>query len=115
MGAAEKSYYQRNREAILTKQRARRASPNGKKTRRAADLRDRYGMTHAEYVELTIAQDGLCAICHQEPGARGFHVDHDHATGKVRGLLCHGCNTALGLLQDNPHLLARAATYLKEA
>jgi Recombination endonuclease VII len=60
-----------------------------------------------------------CAICNQEERkvTRGkvvmLAVDHDHATGKVRGLLCHTCNVALGLLQDSPGLLANALSYVR--
>ncbi len=68
---------------------------------------------------------GHCKTCHRarqkayQQGApreqvKPLCVDHNHETGNVRKLLCHHCNRALGLLQDNPHLLARAADYLKE-
>ena len=84
-----------------------------------AYLKRTYSITLAEYDALLELQKGRCAIC----GGEGFlmgpqHkkklvVDHDHATGKVRGLLCHNCNRALGLLGDKPELLHRAADYLK--
>lgn len=84
------------------------------KERRDYDLAVKYGLTPAEYTAMVLQQDGGCAICHRPPGKSGFNVDHDHQTGKVRGLLCAGCNRGIGLLQDNHHLLARAADYLKE-
>jgi len=64
--------------------------------------------------ELREHQQNRCAICDaSEPGGQGdFHVDHDHATGKVRGLLCSRCNTSLGLYRDSPERLRRAADYL---
>ena len=58
------------------------------------------------------AQGGLCAICRQAPAV---HVDHDHATGTVRGLLCFPCNAAIGHLRDDPQIMRRAAAYLEEA
>jgi len=62
------------------------------------------------------AQQGLCALCtkalHRESG-RGCHVDHDHETGRFRGLLCGNCNTALGTLGDNVEGLSRALAYVK--
>ncbi|MBE7189396.1 endonuclease VII domain-containing protein, partial [Jatrophihabitans endophyticus] len=54
-------------------------------------------------------QNGVCAICLEAPAA---HVDHDHETGRVRGLLCFNCNGALGQFRDRPDLMSRAAIYL---
>ncbi|MGE0576133.1 MAG: endonuclease VII domain-containing protein [Reyranella sp.] len=62
------------------------------------------------------AQEGRCKIC-RRPAEEGqwkvLRVDHDHATGKIRGLLCHHCNVALGHFGDSPELLERAAEYLR--
>ncbi|WP_396349631.1 endonuclease VII domain-containing protein [Geodermatophilus sp. DSM 44513] len=55
------------------------------------------------------AEGGLCAICKTAPAA---HVDHDHATGAVRALLCFGCNGGLGQFKDNPTFLHAAAYYV---
>lgn len=60
--------------------------------------------------------DGLCDSC-GEPNTTHhgrLFIDHDHATGELRGLLCHGCNSAIGLLRDSPGLLMRAASYLEQ-
>jgi hypothetical protein len=54
-------------------------------------------------------QKGVCVICRREPAK---HVDHDHATGAVRALLCFNCNGGLGQFKDNPHLLHAAAYYV---
>ncbi len=53
------------------------------------------GVTDADYERLLTAQGGHCALCPTKPKSRRLHVDHDHATGKVRGLLCYRCNRAL--------------------
>jgi Recombination endonuclease VII len=53
------------------------------------------GVTDEEYARLLAAQGGHCALCPNEPKTRRLHVDHDHATGRVRGLLCHRCNRNL--------------------
>ncbi|MDQ3714717.1 MAG: endonuclease VII domain-containing protein [Actinomycetota bacterium] len=55
-------------------------------------------------------QDGLCAVCQMAPAG---HVDHDHDTGKVRGLLCFNCNGGLGQFKDRIDILAAAVDYLK--
>ena len=75
----------------------------------------RFGMTLPEYDSLVVAQGGRCAICLKEsPGSRynRFAVDHDHKTGKVRGLLCRACNTGLGFFEDDQKLLMSAMRYL---
>lgn len=77
----------------------------------------KYGLTEFEYRKLVQRQGGKCAICYVEPAPynghkRGFHVDHDHETGYVRGLLCGNCNSALGHLKDNIESLASAIQYL---
>ena len=61
-------------------------------------------------------QGGACAICRStSPGGKGrFHVDHDHVTQEIRGLLCHGCNTTLGQVKDSPAALRAAAEYLED-
>jgi hypothetical protein len=74
----------------------------------------KYGVSQEQFNELLAAQNSACALCFTtEPKGRGsFHVDHCHATGVVRGLLCHSCTTALGLFRDDTALLMRATEYL---
>lgn len=69
------------------------------------------GVTDEEYILMLIAQDGHCALCPSTPKTRRLHVDHDHATGRVRGLLCHRCNRFLPTWMK-PAWLLRAAEYL---
>lgn len=78
-----------------------------------------YNMTLADYDALYIKQEGRCAICGTEDPrgqskAGRFYVDHNHVTGHVRGLLCHDCNTGLGLFKDNATLLIKGSVYLQE-
>jgi hypothetical protein len=82
---------------------------------RRGKLRKQYGITPEQYDDMLQAQGHRCAICRTDaPGGRGFwHVDHCHGTGRVRGILCHGCNTGLGNFRDNPVSLAYAIEYLK--
>lgn len=76
-------------------------------------LRVRYGITLQEYRELLEKQNGVCAICGRGPGKRSLHVDHCHKTGKVRALLCNGCNTTLGKVGDDTTVLEGLIRYLK--
>jgi hypothetical protein len=84
----------------------------------AAGERDRhykshYGISTDEYNEILLSQNGRCLICGAEPDGRALDVDHDHETGKVRGLLCHRCNLGVGIFEDDPDLLTAVAEYLK--
>ncbi|WP_307870801.1 endonuclease VII domain-containing protein [Micromonospora sp. C51] len=73
-------------------------------------LRRRYGIGQQEFDELLAEQGGVCAVC-GDPDPE--HVDHDHRTGWVRGILCFNCNGGLGQFRDSPTRLARAITYLR--
>lgn len=73
-------------------------------------LQRTYGMSVEDLAAMLLAQHGVCAICQTAPAA---HVDHDHQTNKVRGLLCFRCNAALGQLGDDPLVVRRAARYLE--
>lgn len=73
-----------------------------------------YGLTMEQYETMLASQNGLCAICGGTSNGRSehLHIDHDHATGKVRALLCHTCNTGVGLFNDDPELLQKVIAYL---
>ncbi len=79
----------------------------------------RYGISREDWDAMLDRQGGKCAICKGEPHpnhhGRRFHVDHCHATNRIRGLLCGNCNTALGLFKDDPERLASAIAYLASA
>jgi hypothetical protein len=79
-------------------------------------MKRNYGMSFKQYEEMLFSQDGVCAICKAEPPVNQhktrLNIDHDHSTGKVRGLLCDCCNRALGLMRDNTDLLQKAIDYL---
>jgi len=85
--------------------------------KREFHLKKKYGIGMQEYHAMHAAQGGRCAICAADKtGGRGgpslFHVDHCHATGKVRGLLCNACNRMIGLGKDDPAVLRAGADYL---
>jgi hypothetical protein len=78
-------------------------------------LRNRYNITHGKYLELYEKQEGKCAICGEERdlgGTGGLYVDHNHRSGEVRGLLCPGCNAAIGIFKDDVNLMQKAINYL---
>jgi hypothetical protein len=79
-------------------------------------MKTRYGLAYEDYLAMLNGQDGVCAICHQHETYEGLDlsIDHDHSTGKVRGLLCQSCNTGLGKFRDSVELLERAKLYLIE-
>jgi hypothetical protein len=128
----ELSYYERHREQVLERARTRyadpvagplirernakyRATPEAKEKASRYQLLHKFGLTQGQYDELLFKQGGGCAICGGPQTGRGrFHVDHDHKTGEVRGLLCHGCNTGIGNLGENPARLEKAAAYLRQ-
>jgi hypothetical protein len=78
---------------------------------RAADRRRTYGITDAEIEKLLAAQVGRCRICRVSDADS---VDHCHATGRIRAMLCRACNAGLGLFRDNPDLLRSASRYLQK-
>lgn len=78
--------------------------------------KERYGITLDEYNQMLINQDKKCLICGvDESNARDkkLVVDHNHATGAIRGLLCHSCNCGLGYFKDKEDLLNKAINYLR--
>jgi hypothetical protein len=83
------------------------------------NLRRNYNMSPDDFNKMWKAQDGKCAVCQVEMLPRGRKsdaacVDHNHATGEVRGLLCRACNHGIGNLKDSPEVLTAAAKYLIE-
>lgn len=80
--------------------------------RKNADLKRKYDISLEDYKTMMESQDGKCAICTKKHDS--LHVDHDHSTGKIRGLLCQTCNMALGLMKDNITSLLKAVEYLSE-
>jgi len=86
-------------------------------SKRLYEVKTKYGLSPEEYKDLIEDSNNSCSICGISPDnleKKWLCVDHDHVTGKVRGLLCNKCNSAIGLLDDNPTLLTNAIKYLKE-
>ena len=94
---------------------------NDRTNARRRDITRRYGLSQFEYLKLYYRQNGCCGICKRHLKTHGqwaerknvANVDHDHETGKVRGLLCTDCNRAVGMLLNNEQILLGALAYLK--
>lgn len=89
----------------------RNGDPAYKQRRRDYYLRHRYGIVSADYERILRLQGGGCALCGRAPGNSVLHVDHDHETNVVRGLLCHQCNWYMGTIDADPTILTRIAAY----
>jgi hypothetical protein len=82
---------------------------------RVYQLKRDYNLTSEEYSALLEEQQGVCAICCQaDSTGKQLSVDHDHTTGKVRGLLCSGCNLALGSVKENITILENMMAYIRK-
>ena len=125
--ARSKRYYFANKEKCVAYRKAyyeaHKRDPGGQLERSKAKYKAnpailrlsnlaKYKLSIAEWNEMLIRQSGRCAICLFP--MRSPHIDHDHTTGKVRGLLCSHCNRGLGAFYDSADSLLRAADYVKE-
>ena len=90
---------------------------HSKMTQRSYEYKRKYGITIDDYDQMFEDQNGDCCICEVNRAAlhKDLAVDHCHITGKIRGLLCTPCNTALGLFKDNEFIINKALEYLKKA
>lgn len=83
---------------------------------RVVELNDRparFGQPFSDVVRVYAEAEGKCAICSIERSGKNHALDHDHKTGKLRGILCNNCNTGLGMFGDDPVRLRAAAEYLE--
>ena len=118
--AYKKKWFEANKERHAEQQRARyRANPEKyRQYFRNHRIKKVYSLSEREYAEMVIRQGGKCGICGKEPsgewhGDRSLNIDHCHATGKLRGLLCNKCNRAIGILGDTVESIERVMSYLK--
>ena len=117
-GKAIKKRYQQSEKGKRS-QKKYATTTNGKWTRQNNNLKSKYGFTLREYNQLFQQQGGCCAICRKPEtasnkyGTRVLAVDHDHKTGKVRGLLCDRCNRMVGFAKENTTVLQKAIKYLE--
>lgn len=119
--AYKAAWYQANKLRVAAYQaKYRRQFPdNNRRYYRNHHLLKTYGITYEQYEVIYKQQGGVCAVCGSVPdavkhGRVSLVVDHDHATGKIRGLLCNNCNSGLGIIGDTIEHLEKALAYLKQ-
>ena len=106
-------WHAENREKALARLREYARTDPKKFERKEKAIAKGYGITVEEFRRLR--ETVFCEICEIEfPDTKNQHIDHDHATGKVRGVLCASCNMMLGNAKDNPDILRRAVEYLNK-
>jgi hypothetical protein len=124
--ARRKRWYQENRQREIARVKAwQQANPERLKAWREKNrdrrlqqlreihLRNKFSLTVEQYDAILEAQGGMCALCESPPTPGiSLHVDHDHGSGEIRGLLCVRCNNALGLFREDPDVLKRAVRYV---
>lgn len=124
------SAYRQTPQGILVKRRGNkkyRESPHGKLARekykfsvrgklsnKKSYLKCKFDMTIEQYDRIYLYQNNCCVICKKPLPYDKIDADHDHKTGKFRGLLCRKCNTAIGLFDDSPEILQNAIFYLEQ-
>ena len=111
--ARARAFGKRHKAEISAKNKAWRQTPEGQRATRHADYMKHYGITLEQYEDMLANQEGVCAISGQSPSETRLHVDHDHATNQIRQLLHSDINTAIGLFQENPEWLRKAADYIE--
>jgi hypothetical protein len=108
-------WQQANPDKVRETRRRNNKRPERKAAMRELHLRRAFGITQAVYDQMLERQGGGCAICGRPPRPDiSLHVDHDHTTGRIRGLTCFPCNNGLGQFGEDPQRLSRAAAYLDE-
>ena len=112
----QKKRYDSNTKFACARQRKWNAL--NKQTIRQMNLKKQYGITLEQYNTMFIFQGGVCLVCGRPETAsrngkvKNLSVDHNHVTDKIRGLLCQKCNSALGLLEDNPVIIKSLLEYI---
>ena len=110
---AVRNAYKKSKRGKEINEKSRRKNWDKKAPLREKQLLWRYGLTPYSFQSLLDSQSGKCAICSVIPKSR-LHIDHNHETGRVRGLLCGNCNMGLGLFKDSKELLNLAKLYLEK-
>ena len=112
--AIQKAYRASSRGKITI--RAHEGTPERKRKRKGYGLKEKYNITLEQYNEMLIKQNSKCATCGKDQSKfkRAFDVDHNHITGKVRGLLCWHCNLLIGHAKEDINILKNAIKYMED-
>ena len=112
--AIQKAYRASSRGKITI--RAHEGTPERKRKRKGYGLKEKYNITLEQYNEMLIKQNSKCATCGKDQSKfkRAFDVDHNHITGKIRGLLCINCNLIIGNAYENINTLKEIIDYLNK-
>lgn len=111
---SQRKWYLANRERMKEKSRRFKKTPRGKEVYRKSLLKRQFGLSLEKYTEMFNSQSGLCAICNKSQSYKMLAVDHNHKTGRVRGLLCSICNTVLGLLYEDMTTMKSMMDYIQK-
>lgn len=105
----------RRKQRLVGERRWEREHAEKRKASKFNSRLKRYGLTAEELAKLESSQGGVCALCGRLPEGvfTTLAIDHDHATGEVRGLLCGPCNRGLGMFKDSIPVLTKAIAYLE--
>lgn len=108
------TWYQKNHNHVIELKRIWRREHPGQENKSAylRRLKQIYNLSLEDYEIMFMRQGGVCAICNK-PSLKRLNVDHNHITGKIRGLLCGPCNRALGLFNDKADICLAASLYLR--
>lgn len=112
----KKKKYQESEQAKTNRNKRdknRRQSSHGQEMKQRHRLKYKFNLTLEQYDQMVEQQNGKCAICNQiDISGKRLAVDHDHQTGKIRGLLCSNCNLLLGRVESTPELFSKMMKYL---
>lgn len=114
--ASLKSYYKHRENRLKSRNEKYATDSEYRKKHRASNREWLYGITQEQYDILLETQNGLCAICkkiQESKKTKNLYVDHNHKTGRIRGLLCQKCNSAIGLVGESINILEKIINYLK--
>ena len=105
-------YRKKHKDKINKRRREAEYTPIRAYQKKISGLKSKFGLSETEYLSMLDEQKGLCLVCGDS--LDNLAVDHCHTTGRVRGLLCKNCNSAIGLLREDVDILENAIIYLKE-
>ena len=115
--ARNRAYYIAHREKIILYDKKQREIHRSKRAIRESfyQRKRKYGVNKEEFLSLINTQNGLCGICGKSFELTNPTLDHEHATEKIRGVLCRDCNIGLGMFYDNSDILRSAIIYLEKS